>query len=1081
MLYLLAAACVLNQSPIQPDPLSRAFQRPPASARPHTWWHWMDGNITKEGITADLEAMKQAGIGGAHMFDVGQGVPAGRINYNTPEWRALMVHAIREAKRLGLEMTMHNCAGWSSSGGPWVKPADAMKKVVNASLEFEGPGNPPLPTPSKVGGFYQDISLCAFPASGQPGTMSRNELTGLGANPGAVSRLDWPTVNPSKAILIPLNRIGSNGDIGFQLPEGKWTILRLGATLTGSQNVASRDSGRGLEVDKLSATSLDNFLDGGLNPLLDQVGQSSALTTVLVDSYETGYNNWTPGLLDEFRARRGYHARPYLPTLAGYLIKDEQTTLGFLFDYRRTIAELWAKNYSGHFASRLRERNLDLAIEPYGNGNFDPFTFAKPAGLIMGEYWVGDSQINPSVKHASSVAHVYGHSVVGAEALTATPDQAGWRNQPRQWKPFADHAMTLGINRIIYHRFAHQPWVSGVLPGMTMGPWGSHVDRGNTIWPYMSTWNEYLSRCQFMLQSGKFVGDVLLFSGEDSPQSYSGEGQDLPQIPPGYDYDFCGLDPLMSLTVKNRRLVLPNGASYAVLALPNTELMTLPLVRKIKQLVEAGATVVGPKPIRTPSLREATPDGNAELMMLADLVWGRTTLGPGSNQHGKGKVSWGRTVLEVLAEAKVVPDFTTEAKGVRAIHRRIGDIESYFVASSQPYPRTVTCRFRINGKANRVQFWHPETGQIEEAPVWKLVPNGGIEVPIHLDADDSVFVMISPKAQASAHVIDVKATLATERAKPLPVLRIIKAVYGDAASGKVKDVTQIVASAAGPNSLRINASNNELGGDPAVNIVKNLVLTYSLGGDAKTITARENATIAIGNLPDAGSPPPYQLHSGELRVWQKGDYSLTWSDQRQTKLAVQDLPNPITATGPWLAKFPSGWDAPPIVTFNKLASWTEHSNFGVKHFSGTVRYTHVLQVPQNLLGKGKRLMLDLGDVRELCRVRLNGRTLATLWKPPFRIDITDVAKTGKNALEVDVTNLWVNRLVGDEQFPDDMGWNGAQLKAWPKWFTDHQPRPEPRRKTFTTWRHNFKDTPLLPSGLLGPVVLRPVRTVPLRP
>jgi len=333
---------------------------------------------------------------------------------------------------------------------------------------------------------------------------------------------------------------------------GKWTLLRIGYTLTGARNVASRPSGEGLEVDKLSKKSLDNFFDGGLKPLFARIGDpvGKAFKTVLIDSYETGFQNWTPGIEGEFKRLRGYDPTPYLPALAGFVVKDSRTTQGFLFDYRRTIADLWSENYSGHFAERLKGYGLQLAVEPYGNGSFDPFTYAKPAGLIMGEYWVGEGTIGGSVKSASSVAHVYGHNVVGAEALTASPEQAGWRNQPRQWKPFADRGYANGISRIIYHRFAHQPFNNSVLPGMTMGPWGSHVDRTNTFWSYMPQWDKYLARCQYMLQSGLYVADVCLFSGEGAPQESDGEGYNLPEVPKGYNYDFCGIDPLMTLKVK---------------------------------------------------------------------------------------------------------------------------------------------------------------------------------------------------------------------------------------------------------------------------------------------------------------------------------------------------------------------------------------------------------------------------------------------------------------------------------------------------------------------------------------------------
>ena len=1076
MISLLIASLLSSKS-MPADPLAVAFLTPPASARPHTWWHWMDGNVTREGITADLEAMKQAGIGGAHIFDVGQGVPSGPIEYNSPEWRALMVHAIREAKRLGLEMTMHNCAGWSSSGAPWVKPEDAMKRLIFSGRTVDGSDTPKLPDqPAVVGGYYRDIALHAIPTDVKAGTASLGALTGLGPNPGAIASLPWPRLDRSKSINIPLDRVRGDGSIDVQLPAGKWTILRTGATLTGAQNVASRDSGRGLEVDKLSSQSLDNFLEGGLNPLLNAVGPNSALTTVLVDSYETGYNNWTPGLLDEFRSRRGYSPTSYLPALAGYTVGDEKTTLGFLFDYRRTIAELWAQNYSGHFAKRLSQRKLGLAIEPYGNGNFDPYTFAKPASLIMGEYWVGDSQINPSVKHASSVAHVYGHSVVGAEALTATPSQAGWRNQPRQWKPFADHAMTLGINRIIYHRFAHQPWTSNVLPGMTMGPWGSHVDRGNTIWPYMPSWNKYLSRCQYLLQSGKFVGDVLLFTGEDAPQSYAGEGQSLPEVPEGFDYDFCGVDPLMSLQVKNRRLVLPNGASYALLALPNTKLMSLPLARKIRQLVEAGATVVGPRPTQSPSLAESNRE--SELRDVCNAIWGAQANSAGNRKVGRGQIYWGVTLQRVLAESGLTQDFSAKANNVRAIHRRIGQSDAYFVASSENYPRTVQCRFRTSNRQLSVQFWHPETGAIEDAPVWKWVP-GGIEVPIPLDADGSVFVMLRPSSATAKHITEVRGTIAAEKAKPKPALRILKAVYGDQLSGKIKDVTGLLRRAAGPHSVRISATNGSMGGDPAYNIVKTLVVTYELGGVRKVVTLRENESLTVGDFPDPATPPAYEMSPGEIWVWQNGEFTLTWSNGQQSRISVRDVPGTATISGPWQVTFPAGWDTPPKITLNKLTSWTDHPEFGIKHFSGTATYSRKVNVSPALQGPRKRLILDLGDVRELCRVRLNGRLLATLWKPPFRVDVTDAVRAGDNALEVEVTNLWVNRLIGDEYFPDDMGWRGAQLNGWPDWFVKGQRRPEPRRKTFTTWRHNMKDTPLMPSGLLGPVLLRSVKVVPL--
>jgi hypothetical protein len=315
--------------------------------------------------------------------------------------------------------------------------------------------------------------------------------------------------------------------------------------------------------------------------------------------------------------------------------------------------------------------------------------------------------------------------------------------------------------------------------------------------------------------------------------------------------------------------------------------------------------------------------------------------------------------------------------------------------------------------------------------------------------------------------------------KPVLPLRILKATYGDLASGKVFDVTKKLAAAVSKSTLRIAATNGEMGGDPVYGVAKALVVSYQYGDVTKTVTLRENETLSIGDLPEEGTPPSYQIVSNRLLVWVNGFFPLSWSDGKRAMVSINDIPEPQTVGGPWQIKFTSTYDPPRTVTYNQLKSWTEDAAFDTKYFSGTGTYSKGLVIPKALLASGDRLYLDLGDVRDLCRIRLNGKPVATLWKAPFRVDITGFARVGKNALEVDVTNLWTNRLIGDEQFPDDMGWNGAQLSGWPAWFVNHTPRPEPRRKTFTTWRHNYKDTALLPSGLLGPVTLRPVRVIPL--
>ena len=184
-----------------------------------------------------------------------------------------------------------------------------------------------------------------------------------------------------------------------------------------------------------------------------------------------------------------------------------------------------------------------------------------------------------------------------------------------------------------------------------------------------------------------------------------------------------------------------------------------------------------------------------------------------------------------------------------------------------------------------------------------------------------------------------------------------------------------------------------------------------------------------------------------------------------------DLPAPQEITGKWNLSFPPNWGAPPTVTLDRLISWTDHPNDGVRYFSGTATYEKEFEIPAGRLGAGRELWLDLGAVKNFAEVTLNGRNFGVLWKPPFRVNITAAAKPGVNMLVVKVTNLWPNRLIGDEQLPPDREWNGKQLKAWPQWLLDGQPSPT-GRLTFITWHHWTKDSPLLESGLLGPVTLR---------
>jgi hypothetical protein len=1151
------------------DALARQFATPPDSAKPQTWWHWMNGNITREGITADLEAMKRVGINGAEIFNVYEGIPAGPAPFMSPQWLELFRHAAVEADRLGMELCFHNCAGWSSSGGPWVKPEHAMQTIVTSEVMVQGgkPFNGVLPQPRVKAGYYRDIAVLAFPTPrdntrihnlGQKGLFGFDYQYGMQPAKAAVP----VTAVVARAQIVDLTaRLGAQGELAWDAPTGDWTILRIGHTPTGKENHPAPDAGRGLECDKLSREALDAHWNDGIAPLLKKLGPlaGKSVNDCLIDSYEVGCNNWTPKFREEFLRRRGYDPIPFLPALTGRYVDGVEITERFLWDFRRTVGDLFADNYYFYFGELCRKHGLLASVEPY-DGPFECLQVGARADILMGEFWAGSSGESSSVKLAAEAAHTHGIKIVGAESFTADPDNGKWLNHPGSLKALGDLTWCTGVNRFIFHCYAHQPWMDKA-PAMTMGQWGTHFGRFNTWWEQSKTWIQYVTRAQYLLQEGRCVADVLFFGGEAAPNG----GVHFPELKAkGYDYDAIGTDLIGKLNVNHGQVVTPVGGTYAVLALPTTTWMTPSLARTVRELVKDGATVIAPKPLKSPSLTDY-PQADAELAKIAEEVWGP---GTGEQAFGKGKVISNRSLEEVLASLGVKPDCAALSNAARLafIHRVIGKTDVYFVSNQKPQPDTVECAFRTVGRLP--ELWDAETGQRQVAPLWR-VEDGRTVVTLSLEQAGSVFVVFQqtakPQPDTLARIEFKPADTSTHR---LPKLELKSAAYGvfNLANSGMVDVTAKVAEQVQNGKLRIVAS-NELGGDPAAGVVKEMRVEYECGGQKRVATVAENLTLELpaagesgevrvlravfgkfhenllglpavktidvtarlaGRIQDgmlavrvdnelAGSDPA-QLVPKELQVeyaidgvahrlvvkenqdlrlpedawillppsprvtWARGKpvlsaaeagtYTFKTVSGAVKTVAIASLAEPLSIQGPWSVTFPAGRGAPASAAFEQLISWPEHSDAGIKYFSGTATYRKQFTVAAESLAAGRALQLDLGRVQVIAEVRLNGKDLGTLWKAPFRVDVTGAVKAGTNELEVRVTNLWPNRLIGDEQYPDDCEWNGITIKSWPEWMVKGQPRPVPQRLTFTTWKHWHKDSPLQPSGLLGPVVLR---------
>jgi hypothetical protein len=547
-------------------------------------------------------------------------------------------------------------------------------------------------------------------------------------------------------------------------------------------------------------------------------------------------------------------------------------------------------------------------------------------------------------------------------------------------KALGDLAFTRGINSYDFHRFTHQPWLNRV-PGMTMGKWGSTLERTNTWWDEGAAWIDYLRRCDYLLQKGLYVADLLYFDGLDIPNLGA-----VPSLKNGYAYDGCDEDVILHrLSVKDGRLTLPDGMSYRVLVLPATDRITPVLLRKIKELADAGATIVGPRPVASPSLTDY-PSGDEEVKRLADEIW------------GSGKIVSDKSPEAVLSGLAVPPDFEANAPVQPLyIHRVAGDTDFYFVSNQEKANVDVDCAFRVTDKVP--EFWHADTGKTEKVALYSEAENR-THIPLHLDPAGSVFVVFRPRTAPMDH----------------PVV-----------------VTRTGADPASPPDSQLPAD----------------VLSIADGGGYR------------------------------LETWKPGDYEIKTAANKTLTRDVANVAAPMEVDGPWELEFPPNWGAPSQVTLDKLLSWPGSTVPGVKYFSGTATYRKTLSIPEDMVGPGRRLYLDLGDVQVIARVRLNGKDLGVLWKPPYRTEITSLAKVGDNDLQVSVTNLWPNRVIGDDQLPEDCEWNAnGSLKQWPQWLVDGKSSPT-GRFTFATWKHYNRNSSLFPSGLIGPVRLLPAVEVDL--
>lgn len=831
------------------DSLRDDFVTPLPSARPWVLWFPLNGNLTQEGITADLEAMAQVGIGGALYMEVDQGTPKGPADFAGPLWMRLIQHACNEAKRLGLEINMNNDAGWTGSGGPWIPPALSMQKVVWSEVRVESGASTPiiLPQPKAKMNYYQDIVVLAMPTPTNdfriPNFDAKSGFTGETQNHDQPAlRAQFPpapagSTIPRERMIDVTQHMDQTGKLAWTPPAGAWLVMRFGHTTTGQKNFPAPSGGHGLECDKFSKDAITLHFNQLMGKIIAQnralTGQGKALTGVHVDSWEVCGQNWTPLMRAEFKDRRGYDPLTYLPTFAGYVIDGTETSERFLWDLRQTISELCIQNYGGMLTKLANENGLRFSCEAY-DGPYDFMAFAGQTDEPMAEFWnlIENRQRCAMV---ASAGHVYGKNIIGAEAFTSDGKER-WLSHPGSIKSLGDWAFCEGINRFVFHRFAAQPFLN-VAPGISMGGWGMHYERTQTWWEQSKPWHDYLTRCQYLLRQGLYVADIAYLTAEGAPRGF------LPrQLPAGalnsdgtrtgYGWDACPADVVLTrMSAKNGRLVLPDGMSYRALVVPEVETMTPALLAKLEQFAEAGVMIVAsPKPPRkAPGLADRGT-GDERIAKDAAKLW------------ASGKILSGKTAQEFLAAEKVKPDFTSEPQ-LKFIHRRSDQADIYFVVNPLPFTVEAVAQFRITGK--QPELWWPDSGRTEKCISFQE-SDGITTVQLHLKRDDSVFVVFRTPTPAIDPIVTVRFNDLQLWSVTDQDFTVLKATYGiPGEAQRSRDVTPAVQRLVTEGKREIAVRSLTAEGDPASGMVKTLTVEYTVAGHTQTRTACDGATLTL--------------------------------------------------------------------------------------------------------------------------------------------------------------------------------------------------------------------------------------------
>ncbi len=1085
--------------------LETQFINPPNSTRPQTWMHALNGNMSKEGLTKDLESLAEVGVGGILLFNIGYGIPSGNIKYNSPEHIEMLTHAAKESERLGLNFGVHNCDGWSASGGPWISPEQSMKMVVFSETIVKGGEKTKiqLPKPTVRKGYYKDIAVLAYPSlpseladkSNKPTISSSDKALDLSIiSDGTIN--DFTTIHGSKkspaSILYsykkPFQLRSLSISTNSRRPAIKVYVSNDGEKFTEIEAPYNRRPGK-REFD------LTRIYDGIITNYI-----KIETTAKKVGIYEVDLSS-TQFVGDQLGRRSMSKTNASNVTPIGNPVEE------MVIDKSQIINLSTSLDNSGMLETKLPEGNWTILRFGFtSTGAFNNPATDSGRGLEVDKYH------KPSVK-------------VHYDAFTKEVVKAAMPVAPNamQYVEIDSYEMggqnwTFDYDKIFKDRFDYD--LISFLP-IYAGRFVESAAASEVV-----TYDIRKLNSELMVEN--YFGYFTELSHKDGIKTYiepygNGPMDNLAtggkaDIPMG---EFWTTHPI------DADKVPPTIVSAAVTA---AHLYGKNIISAESFTAPAKLNWKGHPAMNKKSGDRIWTLGINEFMFHRFAHQPNThvapgmTMGPWGTHFDRTNTWWenaGKSWFTymsrgqyLLRQGTPVYDFLVfpgDASPNPGFNPKLPPQIKHLTTNSEVLINRVTVENGVLKLPEGITFKALILGNIEkiELPTLRRLK----------ELSDLGAILIGKKPTSIAAYKITKAQsgefnvlVADIWSKPttyvdmnwdvlLPKLSVTEdfTIQGKEAANFIhrktpsediyffynEDDTSNVFEC----TFNVNGKIPELWNPMTGEITK---LTQFSNKDGKTqvpIFLENQASTfvvfreSIKELPVVEVNPSKEIQyfldendNVKAEVKANGTYQATLSNGKTIEAKVDDIATPKMIEGDWEVHFrkEDGYDG--VHTFPELTDWKDHKNKEIQYYSGTAVYKKTFKIRKKLLKKDRKLFLDLGKISVAARVILNGKDLGVSWIAPYEIEITKAAKSGKNELIIEVTNLWTNRLIGDQALPDTSGYS-KQAKNMPDWYINNEPAPKSERHTFTVFNFYKRDKTLVSSGLLGPVRIKSIKII----